>query len=660
MASVLGKLGVRHQIGLVGLVGVAGLMLVGAMYYFGTTRQSAARYTVEGGYRTLQTLDAVKIDLLEARRSEKDFLLRRKEEFTKKHEAAMNAYAQDMANLRGLLDVAQRGMAEQVAAAIAQYAQQFGVVAADVRKIGYDENSGLHGALRDSVHDIETALGGNREASLGNQDPRLMAAMLLMRRHEKDFFQRHRGEYLDKMKEAAAGFDALLSEAQVPAQDRLAMKDKLGAYQRDFFAAAAATKEEDDAITTLATFYDTAAPLLDQLERQVKDVTSTAQSAGQETIVAVGELVGAGIALVGGAVALLALLIGRGVARPMTAMAGVMGRLARGDLTIDVEHSDRRDEIGTLARSFEVFKENAVRTRALEAEQRGEQERKERRQQAIEAYISAFDRSVRDALDTLAAASNEMRATAESMSVTAEETTRQASAVVTASEQTSANVQTVAGSAEEMSISIREISRQVGEASTAAGHAVDEARRTNGTVTTLADAGHKIGQVVQLIQDIASQTNLLALNATIEAARAGDAGKGFAVVASEVKSLAGQTAKATDEIAAQVTSIQSVTDAAVTAIQDIGSAISRVNDISAMIATAIEQQGSATQEIARSTQEAAKGTEQVSSTIVAVNQAAGDTGSAAAQVLASAEQLGRQSETLRRDVNEFLEKIRAA
>jgi len=211
-----------------------------------------------------------------------------------------------------------------------------------------------------------------------------------------------------------------------------------------------------------------------------------------------------------------------------------------------------------------------------------------------------------------------------------------------------------------MSSSIGEISRQVTQASQIAERAVEDAQRTNATVNTLADAAQKIGQVVQLIQDIASQTNLLALNATIEAARAGDAGKGFAVVASEVKSLANQTAKATEDIAGQIGAIQSVTGEAVTAIQGIGGTIGHISEISTAIASAVEEQGAATQEIARNTQQAAKGTEQVSSNIAGVNRAAGETGAAASQVLASAEQLGRQSETLRSEVNRFLDKIRAA
>jgi methyl-accepting chemotaxis protein len=267
---------------------------------------------------------------------------------------------------------------------------------------------------------------------------------------------------------------------------------------------------------------------------------------------------------------------------------------------------------------------------------------------------------VAEVVKSVAAASNELKSTAESMSATAEETSRQATTVAAASEQATTNVQTVASAAEELSSSIAEISRQVAESASIAGQAVDEAGRTNATVQSLAEAAQKIGQVVELINDIASQTNLLALNATIEAARAGEAGKGFAVVASEVKNLANQTAKATEEIAAQINEMQTTTNGAVGAIQGISGTIGRISEIATSIASAVEEQGAATQEIARNVQQAAAGTQDVSANIGGVTQAAGETGAGASQVLSAADELSRQSAQLQTEIDQFLGNGKAA
>ncbi len=348
------------------------------------------------------------------------------------------------------------------------------------------------------------------------------------------------------------------------------------------------------------------------------------------------------------------------ISRPLAYMTGEMTKLANGDLDIEIEGADRTDEVGGLARSLQVFKENAITARRLEEEQRQEQVRKEARQHLVEEYIVVFDEQVGEALDTLTAASTEMHATAGSMAATAEETSRQTTAVATSSEQASSNVQTVAAAAEQLHASVNEISRQVTQSAEFASTAVVEADRTNATIQGLADTAQKIGEVVSLIQNIASQTNLLALNATIEAARAGEAGRGFAVVASEVKALSNQTAKATEDISTQIAAIQAETGNAVDAIKAIGGTIRRMNEIASAIAAAVEQQGVATRNISSNIQLVAQGTNGVATNIAGVNEAAGETGTAAAQVLTAADDLSRQADRLRTDVNGFLVKIRTA
>jgi methyl-accepting chemotaxis protein len=354
------------------------------------------------------------------------------------------------------------------------------------------------------------------------------------------------------------------------------------------------------------------------------------------------------------------ILVRQRVSTPIRSLTQAMRRLAERDYEIELAGIERGDEIGEMSRAVSVFRESMIAGDRLTEEKAAEQGRKERRALAVEGLIEQFEKSVTESLHTLAAASGELNATAQSMSSTAEQGSSKAASVASLSGDASTNVQTVASATEELSTSISEISRQVAESSSIAGAAVAEADRTNGEVQALADAAQRIGDVVALITGIAEQTNLLALNATIEAARAGEAGRGFAVVAAEVKNLATQTAKATEEITGQVAAIQGATRSSVTAIQSIGTTIQRVNEIAAAIAAAVEQQGAATREIARNVQQASQGTSEVSRNIAGVSQAAGETGAAAGEVLDSAKMLARLSDDLKRDVDRFVGDLRAA
>jgi methyl-accepting chemotaxis protein len=370
-----------------------------------------------------------------------------------------------------------------------------------------------------------------------------------------------------------------------------------------------------------------------------------------------GMMAGIALLLVGG----LFVVLSRSIAGPITAMTAAMRQIAQGDTSTSIPALARRDEVGAMAQSVQVFKDNMIEAMRL----RGEQDMLKAQAEAEKKVLlgkmaDEFERGVRASLDKLAGAACDMQTTSKSMSATAGEASQQATSVAAVAEQASANVQTVAAATEELSSSVSEIGRQVTQSTEIAGQAVAEANRTNVTVQGLSAAAQKIGDVVKLISDIASQTNLLALNATIEAARAGEAGRGFAVVANEVKSLASQTAKATDEISSQVGAMQNATAEAVQAIESIGRTIGTINEIASAISIAVEQQGSATQEIARNVQEAAQGTHRVSSNIAAVNRETGKTGSAADQVLSSAEQLSGHAATLRADVDRFLASVRAA
>jgi methyl-accepting chemotaxis protein len=349
------------------------------------------------------------------------------------------------------------------------------------------------------------------------------------------------------------------------------------------------------------------------------------------------------------------------ITRPISRITSAMERLAAGDKTIEITDREKGTEILTMGRAVEVFKQNALRIDKLQADQEAtaKQAAADKRD-AMNRMANEFESAVGSIVKAVSGAAAELHSAAQSMTQTAEETSRQAGAVAAASEQASANVQTAATAAEELSVSVQEISRQVSQSSTISDRAVERANSTNNTVQTLADGAKKIDDVVRLINDIAGQTNLLALNATIEAARAGEAGKGFAVVASEVKNLATQTARATEEIGAQIGEIQRATNESVVAIGEISGIIKEMNEISSSIAAAIEEQGAATQEIARNVQEASHGTTEVTSNISGVNQAVGETGAAASQIVASAGNLSKQATLLQSELSTFLSNIRTA
>jgi methyl-accepting chemotaxis protein len=392
--------------------------------------------------------------------------------------------------------------------------------------------------------------------------------------------------------------------------------------------------------------------------------------------------------LIVGLATLLALAAGvfvarDGIAKPLGRVRDVLLALANGNKNIEIPDTARGDEVGEVARTAQTFRDNLVRMERMEAEQRGAEQRAAEEKAATQAREAAdhraaeerlaaerkatmraladqFEAAVGNIVNAVSSASTELEAAAGTLTRTAETTQQLSATVAAASEEASANVESVASATNEMTSSVDEISRQVHKSTKIAQQAVDQAGRTDARIATLSQAAGRIGDVVKLITAIAEQTNLLALNATIEAARAGEAGKGFAVVASEVKVLAGQTAKATQDITTQIAGMQSATEQSVTAIREISGTIAHMSEIAATIAAAVEEQGAATQEIARNVQHAAVGTSQVATHIVDVSRGAGETGSASAQVLSSAQSLSGESNHLKLEVERFLATVRAA
>jgi methyl-accepting chemotaxis protein len=368
-------------------------------------------------------------------------------------------------------------------------------------------------------------------------------------------------------------------------------------------------------------------------------------------------------ALIGGGVLaaglLAAWLMARGISGPLTAMTDTMTRLAGGDTSVRVPALENGDEIGDMGRAVQVFKENALRVAQMTAEQQAQAHRiEEERHSAMCEMADAFEGSVGNVVQTVTSAATELQASAAQMAGAATEASAQTTAVAASSQQASTNVETVAETTEQLAASINEISLQMQQSQSVAVRAGDEVEQTNQLMLKLSDSVGKIGEIVGLINNIASQTNLLALNATIEAARAGEMGKGFAVVAGEVKTLANQTAKATDEITAQISTVQQHTHEAVQAIGKISHVITEMTDISTAVAAAMQEQTAATGEIAGNVEQAAAGTRVVSSNIVAVEQAVADSGRAAEQIKTASLDLSQQAEFLNEEVSRFLHRVR--
>ena len=349
------------------------------------------------------------------------------------------------------------------------------------------------------------------------------------------------------------------------------------------------------------------------------------------------------------------------IGRPIGRIGALLLELANGNKAVEVPYAARGDEVGDAARAAQTFKDNILRIEAMEAEQKqAELGAAAQRKADMHKMADDFQAAVGSIIDTVSSTSSQLESAANTLTKTADVTQELSGSVAAASEQASANVQSVASATEEMSSTVNEISRQVQESSKIAGEAVNQAQRTDARINELSQAAGRIGDVVKLITAIAEQTNLLALNATIEAARAGEAGRGFAVVASEVKALAAQTAKATEEISTQIAGMQTATQDSVASIKEIGGTIGRISEIASMISASVEEQGAATQEIARNVGEAAKGTGQVATSINDVNRGAAETGTASSQVLSSAQSLSRESHHLKLEVDKFLSTVRAA
>ncbi len=649
----------RHKIIAIGAIGIAGLCLVGAIYLVGLSSQEAHRSAAAEAAAISAGTNKVVHAMPEARQAEKDFLLSANEQDVRRHRELSKTIAADIDSLQRSVDALGSGpIGPQTAllrSGFGEYVQTFAGLVEIRRTLGFDERSGLEGALRTSAHAIQQQLQAFDE-------PRIMAALLAMRRHEKDFMLRRDPGHGEEMRKRADEFAAVLERTPFPQ----AMKDdilaKLADYQSEFFAwmnGALALADKQRTIShAFAALEPMIGDMLGAVEQHRAEADALAAASRAATTTQMQIAVVAIILMVG----TLAFFIGRSVSRPLAAMTKAMRDLAGGNFEIVLPGLGRHDEIGEMAGAVENFKQRAIERARLRAEQQEGQAQAaaaERRAE-MRRLADQFQATIGGIVDAVSSAGTQLEASAASLTETADNTLELSGVVASASEEASSNVRTVATASDELSTSVNEIARQVQQSSRIATDAVHQAERTDARIAALSEAAQRIGDVVKLITAIAAQTNLLALNATIEAARAGEAGRGFAVVAQEVKALASQTAKATDEIGSHIAGMQAATRESVAAIKEIGVTINGVSDIAAAIAAAVQQQGAVTQEISRNVQQAAHGTAQVAHNIADVNRGASETGSAASQVLASARSLAREGTHLKTEVEKFLTSVRAA
>jgi methyl-accepting chemotaxis protein len=418
----------------------------------------------------------------------------------------------------------------------------------------------------------------------------------------------------------------------------------------------------EKAYAQLEAVYDKHRAVIDDIVKKANDDNSALEVSAADQVTTFSRVVWSVSGVVVLIIALGILGIALGVVRPVVRMTAAMERMAGGDLDVVIPGAQRGDEIGDMAKAIGTIRDNAEQKARDEAEIKVKQDQAaaEQRKRDLHKLADGFEGAVGQIVDTVSSAATELEASAGSLTSTAVRSEELATLVAAASEEASTNVQSVASATEEMSSSVTEISRQVQESARIANEAVEQAQKTSDRVGELSKAASRIGDVVELINTIAAQTNLLALNATIEAARAGEAGRGFAVVASEVKALAEQTARATGDISAQISGIQAATNHSALAIEEVGVIIRRMSEISSTIASAVEEQGAATQEISRNVQQAAQGTRQVSANITDVQRGASETGSASSHVLTAAQSLSGESNRLKREVGKFLDSVRTA
>jgi len=661
--SFLSRMKLVYQISLLSIAALVIFAIVGTTLYFADEQRQSAQLTAKAAKADQLTVGEISREFLNARRHEKDFVLRRSEDYVSAHGQSAEAVRAGLDNLAGREELgALLANVEEARLAFENYESEFATVVELQRKVGLDENSGLLGEMRGAASEVEKALGevAKFEAMLGLSDTKdLSIAVLKMRGGEKDFLARLDPVYIEYVEATSKEFAAALKKAGSIQDNKKAQLGKLmDSYLSDFKALAEAALAREESLERLSAYYAAVEPVLNSLSSEIGEVAGSMQLRADD-IAHTGVQITFGIFIAGAVILiLLSTILARAIVSAITGLTTKMARLAKNDFDVNLDEAERKDEIGEMGRSVVVFRENGLERQKLEEQQRDLDEKQRQRIAVQEQHIREFDNDVVAMMSEVGTAVQQLHSVSDVLRRSASTANEQSVTVSAGTEEASSNVQLVATAATELSASIHEIAGQVSDTSQMAISASERAQTTNDDIQGLNAAAVRIGEVIGLINDIAGQTNLLALNATIEAARAGEAGKGFAVVASEVKNLANQTAKATEDITVQINDIQQATQSAVGAIDEIVRMISDISERASSVAAAVEQQTVATSEISQNVEQAASATSEISAAMQGVSSAVEDTTNAANEVRGSADNLGTQSDSLSARIDHFLERMR--
>ncbi|VIO69541.1 Methyl-accepting chemotaxis protein 4 [Bradyrhizobium ivorense] len=645
-------MGLRSQMALLGISGVVvtGMICAGALNYARLVQSES-----NDSNKFKDHVASLSQSFLEARQIANDFLRKPSDVLIRNHADNYERQLADLGYVETFVTMLPDGdplkQVTSLRSVIGLYATRFHNVVSAQRNLGFNENEGFQGKLRNAVHDVEQRL---KELN----QPRLTTLMLMMRRHEKDFILRGEDKYGDQLVDQESVFETALAQANLPEEAKSRILELIRAYKSSFVAFMVTQQALNDQVDDLGQIYDRVRPALVKIMAAAGARSQVAEVRAEEIRQTLIWVIGLSTVLVG----LTALLFGQRIAKTVASMTAAMRQLGEGRFDVVLPGLGRKDELGEMAEAVEMFKLKARQKARADVDASAELDRiaAEQRRADIARLACEFESAVGQIIGAVSSASSELEASARSLTGTADRGRQLSVEVASSSEETSANVQRLADATGEMAGTIATIGRQVGQVASMSHDAVRMAQLSDQRISGLAVAAERIGGVVQLIAAIARQTNLLALNATIEAARAGGFGKGFAVVAQEVKSLATQTAHATAEISEHIGGIQAATRDSVGTIAEIGGLIGRISEIAGTVVEAIGKQETTSQSIALNVQEAAARTTLVAASAGEVTKGARLTGEASVGVLRSAELLSEEGTRLKRELDDFLARIQAA